>query len=279
VVETRRAVLRRAVRGALGGAAVLLAACSGPAGIVISTPTATIAPPTATTIPTPTPEPTREPPRPRPAGTIGSGVGPATPVGTPRVRPGFAHGQLRVIHAAPALPALVIVIDSAELGTINYLEASAYADILYGSRRIEGTSVAGRAFSVTIDARENVAQTIVVTSDGTTPRALVLVDDQPPPGPGECRLRFLPLDPASGPLDLAVSAGPGLATGVAPYVVGPSVAVPAGSYALEVRAPGRSEPLFTKPPLALDAGDRYTAVLSGRAAAQTLRLLLYPDAA
>jgi hypothetical protein len=46
-----------------------------------------------------------------------------------------------------------------------------------------------------------------------------------------------------------------------------------------VRASGQAAPLLTKPPLALDAGDRYTAVLSGRAATQTLRLILYPDAA
>lgn len=278
-METRRALLRRVGWSALGSVVVFLAACSGPTRKVFPTSTATIARATATATPLPTAEPTREPPRPRPGGTIGTGLGVATPDGTPRVRPGFARAHLRVIHAASILPALVIVVDSVELATIRYPEASAYADIPYGSRRIEGVTASGGVFALSLDAGDGVAYTIVVASEGTTPRAILVTDDQPAPGPGSYRLRFLPLDAAVGPLDLAVAAGATLTTGVAPFAVGPSVAAPAGRYALEVRISGRAEPLFTKPPIALDAGDRYTAVLSGSAAAQSLRLLLYPDAA
>jgi hypothetical protein len=278
-METRRAILRRAGRGALGGVVALLAACSGPTRSVFPTVTATLPLPTATATPPPTAEPTREPPRPRPVGTIGSGLGVATPAGTPRVRPGFARAHLRVIHAAAILPALVIVVDSAELGTIRYPEASAYTDIPYGSRRIEGVTASGGVFALALDAGDGVAYTIVVASEGTTARAILITDDQPVPDAGTCRLRFIPLDAAAGPLDLAVAAGATLTTGVVPFSVGPSVAAPTGRYGLEVRSPDRAEPLLTKPPLALDAGDRYTAVLSGSAAAQSLRLILYPDAA
>src|SRR4051795_2232850 len=273
-METRRGMLRRSLRGALGGAAtLLLAACSGPARIVYPSPTATALAPTATLVPTPTLEPTREPPRPRPAGTIGAGVGAATPAGTPRVPPGFARGHLRVIHAAPTLPAVTIVVDGTQIGTVQYPEATAYADILYGTRRIEGVTPTGAVFAVTLDAQDAAAYTIVVATDGATPRAIMLTDDQPAPAAGQCRLRFLPLDPEAGPLDLALAAGPVLASGIAPFTVGPPVAVPVGRTTLEVRAPGQSTPLFTKPPVALDEGDRYTAVLSGRAASQTLRLV------
>ena len=279
-METRRGMLRRGLRGAISGAAaLLLAACSGPARVVFPTSTATTIAPTATLVPTPTLEPTREPPRPRPAGTIGAGVGVATPAGTPRVPPGFARGHLRVIHAAPALPAVTIVVDGVQIGTVQYPEATAYADILYGTRRIEGVIPTGAVFAVTLDAQDAAAYTIVVATDGATPRAIMLNDDQPAPAAGQCRLRFLPLDPEAGALDLALAAGLVLASGIAPFTVGPPVAVPVGRATLEVRTPGQSTPLFTKPPVALDEGDRYTAVLSGRAASQTLRLVLYPDAA
>jgi hypothetical protein len=86
-----------------------------------------------------------------------------------------------------------------------------------------------------------VAHTIVVAAEGANPRVIILVDDQQLPDAGTARLRFLPLDAAAGPLDLAVAGGPILAVGVAPFTVGPSVAVPARTAGLDVRAPGRPE--------------------------------------
>jgi hypothetical protein len=279
-IETRRAVLRRGARAALGGAATaLLAACSSPVNIVVSSPTTTTVARTATPATPPTLQATSAPPQPRPAAPMGAGVNAGTPVGTPRIPEGFARAPLRVIHAAPALPVLTLLVDNVAVATLGYPEATAYVDVLYGSRRIAGVSPTGELFATTLDVRDEVAYTIVVATDGGNPRPIVLTDDQPAPASGGCHLRFLPLDPAAGPLDLAVVGGPLLTTGVAPFVTGPTVAVPAGSVGLEVRAAGQQAPLYTKPPLTLDAGDRYTAVLSGRAAAQTLRLLLYPDAA
>ena len=273
-------MLRRGVRVALGGAAAaLLAACSGPVRIVFPAPTASPVVTTATpTVPT-VAESTSEPPRPRPAAPMGAGVGAATPVGTPRVAEGFARARLRVIHAAPTLPALALTVDDAAIGTVRYPEATAYTDILFGARRVAGMTATGGIFAVTLDARDEAAYTVVVATEGANPRAFVLIDNQPSPAAGMCQVRFLPLDPSAGPFDLAIANGPTLITGVVPFTAGSSVAVPAGSHALEVRSQGRAEALLTKPPVALDAGDRYTAVLSGNAAAQTLRLLLYPDAA
>ena len=187
--------------------------------------------------------------------------------------------RLRIIHAAPTLPVLALIVDNVEVDTRSYPEATAYFDVLFGTRRIAGVSPTGELFALTLDARDETAYTVVVATDGGNPRPVVLTDDQPATAPGRCHVRFLPLDAAAGPLDLAVAGGAVLAAGVAPFATGPSVAVPAGSVGLEVRAAGQQAPLLTKPPLALDAGDRYTAVLSGSAAAKTLRLLLYPDAA
>jgi hypothetical protein len=278
-METRRAILRRSLRATLGGAAAaLLAACSSPVQITFPSPTVLPATSTATPATSPTLAATQEPPRARPAAPMGAGVGGATPVGTPRIPEGFARSRLRIIHASPILPALVLTIDNVEIGTARYPEATAYTDILFGTRRIAGLSATGQIFAAEFDARDDVTYTVVLAVDGTGPRALILPDDQPPPAAGHCQIRFLPLDSSAGPLDLAVANGPTLATGVAPFTVGPSVALPIGSPTLDVRAPGRAEPLLTKPPVALDAGDRYTAVLSGRTAAQSLRLLLYPDA-
>jgi hypothetical protein len=209
---------------------------------------------------------------------MGAGVA-GTPVGTPRIAEGFARARLRVIHAAPTLAAFALIVDNVEVDTLSYPEATAYFDVLFGARRIAGVSPTGELFAVTLDARDDMAYTVVVATNGGNPRATVLTDDQPAPAAGMCHVRFLPLDAAAGPLDLAVAGGPVVASGVAPFTTGPSVALPAGSIGLEVRAAGQQTPLLTKPPLALDAGDRYTAILSGSGAAQSLRLLLYPDAA
>jgi hypothetical protein len=280
MVETRRALLRRGARFALGGAAAaLLAACRSPVNIVFPSPTAPAAALTATPPASPTTESTRVPPQPRTAAPMGVGVNAATPAGTPRIPEGFARAHLRIIHAAPTLPALALMVDNAEVATVRYPEATAYTDILFGARRIAGVSPTGELFAITLDARDDTAYTVIVATEAGNPRTVVLTDDQPSPAAGMCQLRFLPLDAAAGPLDLAVAGGPVLSAGVAPFTAGPSVALPAGSPSLEVRAAGQAAPLLTKPPLALDAGDRYTAILSGSAAAQTLRLTLYPDAA
>ena len=278
-METRRAVLRRVAWAAVGGAAALLAACDGSAQIAAPGTRATATAPAPTATSTRPTEPTREPPRPRPPGAIGAGIGAATPAGTPRVAKGFARARLRIIHAASARSALVLTVDDAEIGTVRYPEATAYVDILFGGRRIAGASATGAAFAITLEARDEVAYTVVVAADGATTRAIVLADDQPVATADSCRVRFLPLEAAAGPLDLVLAGGPTIATGVAPFATGPSMAVPAGIATLEVRAPGQATPLLIKPPIGLDAGDRYTAVLSGSAAAGTLRLTLYPDAA
>lgn len=278
-METRRALIRRGLRGALGGAAAAwLAACSSPVNIVFPSPTATVTTPTTTPAAPPTAIVTSVPPQPRPANPMGAGVNAATPGGTPRLPAGFARARLRIIHAAPAFPSLTILVDNAEVATLRYPEASAYADVLFGSRRVAGVSPTGELFAVTVDVREDVPYTVVVATDAGSPRTIIATDAQPAPAPGTCQIRFLPLDAAAGPLDLAVAGGQVLVTGVTPFTTSASVALPAGSPSLEVRAAGQQAPLYTKPPLALDAGDRYTAVLSGSAATQTLRLLLYPDA-
>lgn len=279
-METRRALLRRGARCALGGAATaLLAACGGPGDLELPGTSATAAVSIATAAASPVVAPTTEPARPRPAAPMGPGVNAATPAGTPRIPEGFARARLRVIHAAPALPALALIIDNVELTTLRYAEATAYVEVLYGSRRIGGVTPNGELFAITLDARDDAAYTVVIATDAGRARPVVLTDDQPAPSAGMCHVRFLPLDPAAGPLDLAVAGGAVLATGVPPFTAGPSAATPAGSPSLEVRAAGQQAPLFTKPPLALDAGDRYTAILAGSAASQTLRLTLYPDAA
>lgn len=279
-METRRAVLRRGARVALGGAAMaFLTACSSPVRVVFSTPTALPATATATPAASPLVGPTSEPPQARPAAPMGAGVGAATPVGTPRIPEGFARSRLRVIHAAPAISSFVLTVDGAEVGTVRYPEATAYFDILFGMRRIGGLTAAGQAFATELDARDDRVYTVVVVAGGIAQRTLVLTDDQPSPPAGMCQVRFLPLDQVAGPLNLVVAGGPTLATGIAPLTTGPSVALAAGQATLEVRAAGQDAPLLVKPPLALDAGDRYTAVLSGSAAAQTLRLTLYPDVA
>ncbi|MFN8515494.1 MAG: hypothetical protein U0841_23495 [Chloroflexia bacterium] len=205
---------------------------------------------------------------------MGAGVNAATPGGTPRLPAGFARARLRIIHAALAFVAGDPV-DNAEIATPATPEASAYADVLFGSRRVAGVSPTGEL------AASSMCATTCPTPSSSPPnagnlRTIIATDAQPAPAPGTRQIRFLPLDPAAGTaLDLAAVGGPVLATGIAPFTTGLR------------RAPRRLPPAWkcahpaSKPPSTPSRSrstphDRYTAVLSGSAATQTLRLLPLP---
>ncbi|MFN8540285.1 MAG: hypothetical protein U0232_22760 [Thermomicrobiales bacterium] len=276
-METRRAMLRRGLRGAFGGAAAaLLAACSSPVRIVFPSPTTTIAAPTTAPAAPPTAVVTSVPPQPRPANPMGAGVNAATPGGTPRIPEGFARARLRIIHAASAFLSLTILLDIAEVATLRYPEASAYVDVLFAALR-RGRQPDRR--TLRRDRRCAGGRALDRRRRHRCPQSAHHHRHRRPASarPGTCQIRF---SRSTQRLGRSTSrppvARPPPASRPSPPAL--SAALPAGNSSLRCAHPPASpsatrrcararrwRPLHRRP--------------SGSAATQTLRLLLYPDAA
>ena len=126
-----------------------------------------------------------------------------------------------------------------------------------------------------VDLHGGEAREVVIA--GSLDDLKVLNDDLDlsPISADQARMRLVHASADAGDIDLAVTDGDDLFTGVEFESMTDPIILDAGDYDLQVRAAGEDEVLFRSESVVLDAGLVYSAVVAGSAENGTLALLLF----
>lgn len=196
----------------------------------------------------------------------------------------FAAAKLRVLHAAPDVPAVTVYINGEKaVGRLGTLRRTAYVSVPAGRYRL-AVSLAGRpvseaALRATVRVRDGRRYTAVargLLGQGTA--ELALRRDIRAAHPGMAALRVWHLSPDAPNVDVFVNGRRVLAD--VPYkAAGRYLLVPGGRYAVRVNAAGTTTSVFSAR-LSLRAGRAYTAAALGAVEAEgrPFRVALLTDA-
>lgn len=208
-------------------------------------------------------------------GLIGFGLaGPATAAD---------EAYLRAAHLSPDTPAVdVYVISVADPSVALTLQAVGYGDVSAYNRVPAGSyTIAMRpagadpatppVISLTVDAQPGTANTVAGVGTFATLGLKVLSDDLALPPANQARVRVIQAAASAPTLDIGISSGPALGTGVAFASTTDYVDVDAGSWTLTAAVPnGTPQEL----PISLEAGSVYSVlVLDASTGGYTTRLM------
>ncbi len=186
-------------------------------------------------------------------------------------RVGTGQAMLRVVQAAPAAPPLDIEAASGTLfRSVAFKGVTHYAPLGAGPatlRLIAGGSRSPLA-SLGVELAPDAAYTAVAVGGPCVFEALVLVDDNAAPPPGQARVRFVHASPDAPPLDLVLGGSQALFQGIPFRGVGGYAAVDPGTHTLELRQAGAGRAPLAIADVTLDAGAVYTLYAVGPAGGQ-----------
>lgn len=189
-------------------------------------------------------------------------VSPALAVGTGN------DARVRVVHASPDAPAVDVVVNDAitAFADVEFGEITEYASLPASEYNFKVVP-AGMMAPVVIDADANLFYntdyTVVAIDTLDEIRPLVLVDRNRPVSVTKASIRFVHASPDAPAVDIAVTGGPVLFSGVAFGEFGDYVTVPAGTYDLEVRLAGTNTVVLPLPGIRVQGGTTYTAYAVG----------------
>jgi len=196
----------------------------------------------------------------------------------------FAAAKLRVLHAAPDIPAVTVYVNGQEaVGRLGTLRRTGYLSVPAGTYRL-AVSLAGRpaseaALRATVRLRDGKRYTALargLLARGTA--ELALQRDIRAARPRMAALRVWHLSPDAPNVDVFVNGRRVLAN--VPYEAASGyVMVPGGRYAVRVNAAGTTTSVFAGR-LTLRAGRAYTAAALGAVEAEgrPFRVKLFTDA-
>ena len=185
-------------------------------------------------------------------------LGPAT--AAPESQP---ISQVRVVHTAPGLPPLELLIVGLRvpLPPLAFGLAAPYLNLPAGPH--EFALVPAGAVPPIAAATSNISlapgQPYTLMVLGVPPTVLVLEDTRFAAIGGPARIRFVHASPDAPPtVDLAVAGGATLFSGISHGQATPYIDIPAGTVTLEVRAVGSETVVLPLPDVALVLGTVYT---------------------
>ena len=239
-------------------------------------------PRTETTTPTPPPAGTTPTPGDAPPPTS-----PTTPPTTdpqptsPNLRGGGT--RVRVIHAAPATPAVDIVVnDSAAITGLAYKAATTYVRVPASTVRaavVRAGSDTAVLAPTDLTFAEGHDYTVVALGktqgDAVTP--LILTDENAAPLAGKARLRVLHAAPDAPAVDVLVNDRPAISNLTFGKATPLYTQLDAGTYQIKLVPTSGGAPALGPLPLALRAGKVYTVIATGSAANKTLTVQAYTD--
>lgn len=187
--------------------------------------------------------------------------------------PDPSKARVRVVHASPDAPAVdVLVNDGLAFGNVAFRDITGYATLPPATYNVKVVP-AGATTPVVIEAdltlEAGKEYTVIAKDLLASIGALVLVDNNSAPAPGNAHVRFVHLSPDAPAVDIAVAGGGPVIFGNVSFgeesvgVVGAYTPVPAGVYDLEVRLAGTDTVVLPLPGIALTDGRVYTAYAFG----------------
>lgn len=200
---------------------------------------------------------------------------------------GLALGQgamVRVAHLSPDAPAVDVLVNGQRAITgLAFKEVTPYLPLPAAKVRVQVVP-AGQDAPVVIDAeldlKEGVYYTVAATGFLAQIRPQVYTDLLAGffPRAGFARVRVVHASPDAPAVDVAVKGGPVLFAGLPFPRASNYVAVPAGTYDLEVRAAGTATVALSLPGVTLEPGKVYTVFAVGSLARGTLTVVPVVDA-
>lgn len=210
------------------------------------------------------------------------------------VGPTFAAGtaQVRVLHASPDAPAVDVWLDGSKVSALTDVPFGAISDYLTvaaGARRVQvfaiGTST-NPVIDTTVDLAAGSRYTIAATNDLAHIQAQVLLDNAVPTA-NRALVRVVHFSADAPAVDVAPR-GAAVADALVKGLTYPKatgyLAIPGGTYDLDLRLAGTTTVALALPPLTVADGTAYSVFAIGSAAnppvgGHGLRVVVARDAA
>ncbi len=179
-------------------------------------------------------------------------------------------GFLRLAHLSPDTPAVDVYVDSVAdpdagivLEGVGYGTVSEYQDVPAGTYTVAMRTAGAGAdtpavLSTTVDIAAGSARTVAGLGYFAALGLKVLDDDLTPPPAGSARMRVVAAAPSAGALDVSLTGGESVASGVEFAAATNYLEVPGGSTSLRVTPQGAAA---TDLPLDLAAGSVYSVLV------------------
>jgi hypothetical protein len=195
------------------------------------------------------------------------------------------QAQVRVAHLAPDAPNVDVYVNGEPvpaLQNVPYTTISEYLPLPAGTQKITvyaagdtSTPVIDTPVDLTAGYAYTVAAVGLVAEGSLT--AQVYQDDLRAPSAGNAKVRVVHASPDAGPVDVVPRGGSPLVSALTFPDASPYAEVPAGTYTLDVNAPGTNDTVLTVPDAALASGGVYSAFAIGTVYADSLDVLLVQD--
>lgn len=189
--------------------------------------------------------------------------------------------MVRLLHAAPAAPAVDVWVDGERVATgLAYGNATGYARLPSGERMVEVTlanTTEPVVVSADLDLEASRSYTALVIGPLDNLTALVLEDNTRPRG-SSAHVRFVHASPDAPAVDVALDDGGAVVFGDTAYGEATDyTSLRRGTYDLEVRLAGEDTVALDLPPVRLPGGGAFTVYALGMAEDGTLRAAITAD--
>ena len=194
--------------------------------------------------------------------------------------PSKGTANVRVAHLSPDAPPVDVYVNGTKaLSGVSFKDVSSYLPVPAGSANFRVTP-ANATTPVVIDATVNLNvggnYTVAATGLLASVQALVLEDDRGTTG--QSKVRFVHASPDAPAVDLAVTGGPVLFSGVSFRQASGYPQVAPATYDLEARPAGTTAVALAVPGVTLRPGTNYTVFAVGLLSNKSLAALPVVDA-
>ncbi len=178
------------------------------------------------------------------------------------------NARVRVVHASPDAPAVDILVNgNRAITNLAFPNGTDYVSLTAGQYRVQVVPAGQPASAAVIDANLNLAAgqdyTVAAVGQVANIRAQVYNDNNAAPAAGQAKVRVIHASPNAPAVDVAVRGGAVVVPNLAFPNASDYLAVPAGTYNLDVRAAGTQTVALGLDNVQLQAGQVYTVIARG----------------